>query len=178
MPNYKILLIFILVFLLGCALNSKKDADDLFYKNSSDELIISDVEKIYSTDFPKQLRKTLNFYSHFDVDDQKDFEKIEGLAKIVKIESHLHAGGYTASFDDMRNYIKIFSEKFFIYEIEKYENENYRISAFIGDARERVKFYVNKKGGKYAMHEIYWENMTDWFGFEYIDLEIYKKYWI
>ncbi len=181
MLNYKYLILAILTITLFGA-----DSNAQFHLNKNDETsVITDPQKIYATEFPYKLREILD--SHVRLNPQKiqDRKKIEHLAKYI-FHHHNHKKGEVL--EEMMGYVNLFSEKFFVVEIEKHTKKidckiaapSYRISVFFSPKKlERFQFsiYKNHKN-EYKICDMYWENMTDFKGAEHIGEKKYQKYWL
>ena len=137
----------------------------------SREIITTDISKIYKTEIPYKLRKILNHYCDLNIQNPKDKKEIERLAKII-IKSHPHNHTKESALEETLDYIKIFKEKFVVYEIREYKKE-YEISVFIGD---HERFYFTIRDNK--IYDIYWGAMTDFIGVEHLFTKDYQQYWI
>jgi len=165
--------------------NLVPNSDAPFHRNKYDELIINSISEIYATNLPHELRKLLNSYIILDPSNPEDKNKIQKFAQLI-IKSHHHNHTKSQAFNEALEYIQIFSEKFFVYEIEKYEDNrfcsvspSYRVAVFITERKERFEFNIYQNGAnKYEFCDVYWGKMTDWVGFDYLDWKIYRKYWI
>jgi len=87
--------------------SANSDSVNFGFKESKDDFKISDTDIIYA---PQKLRNILNFYSKLDFSKQEDRLLINNISI-----------GKTKNIEE---YLKLFKEKFIIFEVTKYKHKN------------------------------------------------------